>query len=103
MPAGEKENVAINRTHPLYYSIGTDLDLLRCFASGTTVAKQVPFRTLGADVGAAAPFIFSVIPFDQIPIDLGHCTKPRQFARLACPFERTGVHLCKGEPFKAFA
>src|SRR5580765_4949525 len=41
MPAGEKQDVSLNRTHAIDNPVGAGTDLLRRLASGAAVAEQV--------------------------------------------------------------
>ena len=100
MPAGEEQNVSLNRTHAIYNPIGAGTDLLRGFASRTTVAKQIPSWAFGADIGAPASFILAIVPFNKIRIYLGHGAKSGEFARSARTLQRTREHLFELQPFK---
>ena len=100
MPAGEKQDVALYGTGPIYNSVGAGTDLLRRFASGAAIAEQVPAWTLGADIGAAASFILAIIPLDQIGIDFGHAAKSGQFASPARALQWTRKYLCESQPLK---
>jgi hypothetical protein len=67
-------------------------DLGRRLASGTAVAKEIPVRPLLVDVGASAPFVFAVVPFEQIAVGFGHGSETRQLARPGRALERTREH-----------
>jgi hypothetical protein len=45
MSARKQQNVARNVANPLHDPIGPNADLIRCFSSGTTIAKQLPARS----------------------------------------------------------
>ena len=100
MTAREKQYVPGNPPHSANNSVRPGADLLRRFASWTTVSEQVPVRTFGTDVDAAAALKFAVIPLNKVGIDLRDGTIPGQFACAARSLQWTRKHLCQKQSLK---
>ncbi len=79
MGARKYQYVSVDRTHVLDDPVGPGGHLLRGFAPGAAVAKQLPIRALRQDLGGTAPFILAVIPFGEVGDGFGHLVKPGKF------------------------
>src|SRR5262249_52966032 len=78
-----------------YHAVGPDTNLYRGFPFRTTIAEQLPVRTLGVDFTGAAALVISVIPFQQVAIKLRNAPEACEFACPARPHHRIG--RCLGE------
>src|SRR5262249_60485952 len=81
-PAGKEQNIPPDGPHSAYHAVGPDTNLFRGFPSRTTIAEQLPVRALGVDFTGTAAFVISVIPFQQVAINLGNAAEAGEFA---CP------------------
>src|SRR6516165_8270669 len=97
MGTGKKQHVALDRANPANHAVGAAADLGRRFPSRTAVAEYMPARTFLVDIGAGAAFVISVIPFDQVAVDLGLVSKTGQFAGPASALQRTGEYTGEGQ------
>jgi hypothetical protein len=93
MATREKQYVPGNGSHSANDSVRPGADLLRRFASWTTVSEQVPVPALGTNVHPAAALIFAIIPLNKVVIDFRDGAIPGQFARAARSLQRTRKHL----------
>src|SRR5262245_58331823 len=64
--AREQKRVAFDGSHAADDAVGSGSDLLRRLPFRSAVAKQLPVRALDVDVGAGAPLVRAVIPFQAI-------------------------------------
>src|SRR5262249_49949621 len=90
MPAGKEQYVPLEGPHSAYHPVGPDTNLFRGFPSRTTITEQLPVRALGVDVTGAAALVVSVIPFQQVAIDLGYAAEASEFACPGRAQQRTG-------------
>src|SRR6516165_7650786 len=93
MPAGKEQQVPLGGPHSAYHAVGPDTNLFRGFTSRTTIAEQLPVRALGVDFTGAAALIISVIPFQQVAINLGNAPEASEFACPGRAHQRTGEYL----------
>src|SRR5215469_4199246 len=93
MPAGKEQHVPLDGPHSAYHAVGPDTNLFRGFPSRTTIAEQLPVRALGVDFSGAAALVISVIPFQQVAINLGNAPEASEFACPGRAHQRTGVYL----------
>src|SRR5262249_48589676 len=63
------------------------------FPSRTTIAEQLPVRAPGVDFTSAAALVISVIPFQQVAINLGNAPEAGECAGPGRAHQRTGEHL----------
>src|SRR5215813_2937614 len=101
MPAREQQNVAPETANPTHDAIGPGSDLIRCFSSRTTIAKQLPARTLLMDLLGTTPLVLAIIPFYQIAVGLRFTSEPGQLAGSDRALQRTGEHFCESEPLQS--
>src|SRR6266852_386940 len=94
----EKQNVAGDSAYSLHYAVCPRSNVFWRFAPRAAVAEQLPVRAFCKDVSRVAAFVLAIVPFDQVTVNLGHGSKPSQFARLHGPTQRTGKHLRKCHP-----
>src|SRR5262245_31147024 len=80
MPAGKEQHVPLNGPRSVHHIVGSDTDLFRGFSSWTAIPEQLPVRALGVNFNSAAALVITVIPFQQVAIQLGHVPKASQFA-----------------------
>src|SRR5947207_14846040 len=81
MPAREKQDVSPRLPHAAHHAVGPGADLVRRLASRATVAEALPGGALSVDLSAGASLVLSVVPFDQILVDLGRGPGSGQLAR----------------------
>jgi len=101
MPARKQQNVAWDVANAAHDAIGPDADLIRCFSSRTTVAKQLPARTLFVDLLCATSLILTVIPFQQIAVALRFASEAGQLASPHRPLQRAREHFCESDTLQA--
>src|SRR5436190_21629001 len=78
MPAREDQDVTLESPEQPHDAIGPRPHLPRGFTPGATVTKQFPVGPFSVNLNAAAAFVVTVVPFEQITFDLGHPPKPGQ-------------------------
>src|SRR5262249_41123655 len=101
MPARKQQDVPPDVANPVHDAIGAGTDLIRRFSSRTTVAKQLPARTLLLDVIGTTPLVLAIIPFYQIAVGLRFTSEPGQLAGSDRALQRTGEHFCESEPLQS--
>src|SRR5262245_19575987 len=62
VPAGEQQRVSLDGPDPEHDSIGASADLVGRLSCRAAVAKQLPVRALGMNLGAGPPFVRAVVP-----------------------------------------
>src|SRR5215471_5691489 len=97
MPARKQQNVARNVANAVHDAIGPDADLTRCFSPGTTIAKQLPARTLFVDLPGRTPLVLPIIPFQQIAVGLRFTSESGQLAGSDRSLQGTREHFCESE------
>src|SRR5262249_4527959 len=97
MPTRKQQNVALKVANPVHDAIGPGTDLIRCFSSRTTVAKQLPARTLLVDLPGTTPLVLAIIPFYQIAVGLRFNSESGQLAGSDRALQRTREHFCKSD------
>ena len=97
MPARKQQNVARDVANAFHDAIGLSADLIRCFSSRTTVAKQLPARTLFLDLPCATSLVLAIIPFQQIAVGLRFTSKPSQLASPDGALQRAREHFFESE------
>src|SRR6516162_342758 len=97
MPARKQQSVARDGANAVHDAIGPNADLIRCFSSGTTVAKQLPARTLFVDLLSSTSLVLAIIPFQQIAVCLRFTSESGQLARSDRALERARHHFCESE------
>ena len=80
MPAGKEQHIPRDGPHSAHHVVGPDTNLLRGFSSRTTIPEQLPVGALGVNFNSAAALVITVIPLQQVAIDLGNVPKASQFA-----------------------
>ena len=78
MPAGEKQHISRHLAYATHHAISPRRGLCWRFPSWSAVAKQFPVGALGPNLGGAASLIFTIVPFDQIRVDLSYISKTSQ-------------------------
>ena len=71
MTARKQQHITGHVAHSNDHSIGTCGDLQWRLAAGAAVEKQLPTRAFGHDFRRASTFKLTIIPFDEVGIDLG--------------------------------
>src|SRR6516164_128572 len=97
MPARKQQNVARDVANAIHDAISPDADLIRCFSSGTTVAKQLPARTLFVDLLGSTPLVLAIIPFQQIAVSLRFTSESGQLAGSDRALQRACEHFGESE------
>src|SRR5207247_939272 len=90
MCARKQKHVALHRTRSSDHAIGAGRHVGRRFASGTSVEEQLPIGTLSMDLGTRASFVLAIVPFDEIRVDFGVCSKTGETGAADCPLQRAG-------------
>src|ERR1700739_1588793 len=101
MPAQKQQNVAREVANAVHDAIGPGTDLIRCFSSRTTVAKQLPARTLLVDLLGTTPLVLAIVPFYQIAIGLRFTSEPGQLAGSDRTLQGAGEHFRESEPLQS--
>src|SRR5215475_5236603 len=101
MPTRKQQNVAPETANPTHDAIGPGTDLIRRFSSRTTVAKQLPTRTLLLDLLGTTPLVLAIIPFYEIVVGLCFTAEPGQFASSDRALQWTGEHLYESESLQS--
>ena len=100
-PAENARSKTINVTRDVanarHYAIGPGADLIRCFSSRTTVAKQLPAGTLFVDLLCATSLVLAIIPFQQIAVGLRFTSEPSQLASPDRALQRAREHFCESD------
>src|SRR5262249_1362215 len=68
----------------------------RGFSSRTTIPEQLPVGAPDVNFNSAAALVITVIPFQQVAIDLGNVPEAGQFACSGRARQRTGEHFGEG-------
>src|ERR1700739_1955728 len=101
MPAQKQQNVARDVANAVHDAIGPGTDLIRCFSSRTTVAKQLPARTLFVALLCATSLILTVLPFHQIAVALCFASEACQLASPHRPPQRAREPFCERDTVQA--
>jgi len=88
--AGEEKHVTWDRSHPLHDPVRARSDIGRALPFGAAVPEQIPVRPLGVDLHAPPTLVLSVVPFQEIGVELGHATVAGQLAGAGSSLERAG-------------
>jgi hypothetical protein len=102
MPAGKEQHVSLQGPYAAYHAVGPDTNLFRAFPSRTTIAKQLPVGALGVDFNGAAAFVISVIPFQQVAINLGNAAEASEFTCPGRAHQRTGEYPGESQAAQPF-
>jgi len=102
MSARKNQYIAVDRPGTPDHTISAGANLLRRFSVGTTIAKQVPIRSLRMNLRCSQAFVIAVVPFHQIRIDLGYGSKARQFTSSNSAQPRTRKYLSEIESIQPF-
>src|SRR5262249_7732207 len=94
--AREEQKVALNRADSLQEAVGSGAHLPRGFTPGATVAKKPPVGPLRMNLNAAAAFVLTIVPFEQVRFDLGQSSKTSQFAGPGRALQGAGQNFRKG-------
>src|SRR5271170_857085 len=100
MPARKNQHVSFDGTQTAQNLIGPRANLIRRFAAGTTIAEQLPVRTLRMDLHRSEAFVFAVVPFDQFTIGFCNLTEASQLAGACGALQRTCEDLRENEAGK---
>lgn len=103
VPARKYQHVAGHCPHAGEHPIRASAHLRRTFPARATVPKELPAWCLGVNVNRLASLVFTVIPFDQVRVDLGSSAESRQFASMSGAFQWTGKYFGELEIGKALA
>ena len=103
MPTREKQHVAAHRAYPSHYPISSRANLAGRFPARTTVAEQFPVWPLCMDLDGASSFVLTVVPFHQVAIGFGHCSKACQLTSQGCSLQRTHEYFGKSQFAESFA
>src|SRR5207248_7303507 len=93
MPAGEKQHVTFDTARAFHRAVRPRANLFWQFPSGAAITKQLPIRVLPVNVSGKATLILAIVPFEQVPIDFSHSSKPSQLAGPGGTLQRAGKHL----------
>lgn len=81
MAAGKKQNPGLRGSHPGQHAVTARADLLGGLAAGAAVAEELPIGTHGVNLIRSEAFVFTVIPFEQVRIDIGDGAEAGELAR----------------------
>jgi hypothetical protein len=97
MPAGEEQDVALDRADLAQDTIGSRTDLSWRFTPWATITKELPLGTLGVDFIGAPALIITVVPFEQVRFNLGNLSKTSQLASPGYTLQGAGERFGKGQ------
>src|SRR5208283_6214690 len=100
MGAGEDQDIARERPKLPDNTVCPRADLPGGFTSRAAVAKELPARPFGLNLGEAVAFVIAVIPLDQIPFDLGHLPESSQLTGPGHALERAAQNGRERKPFQ---
>src|SRR6516165_6847936 len=103
MTAREKQYVPGNPPHSANNSVRPGTDLLRRFASWTTVSEQVPVRTIPTLLSGITANLRAAAASTSVPNDLRDGTIPGQFACAARSLQWTRKHLRQKQSLKTLS
>jgi hypothetical protein len=103
MSAGKNQDFALQRPKPRYDPIGALGDLQDGLAAGAPVAEELPLRALSMDLCECPPFVMTVIPLDQVPVERCEAAKAGEFTGSERPPERTREHVIELQVFESGA
>ena len=72
--------LAVDRSNPTAHAVGSRADFVERFATGKSIAEEIPIRAFRMDVRPSQALVVAVVPFDQVAIDFGPARKTREFA-----------------------
>jgi hypothetical protein len=84
LTVGEERDLALHGPKTSNKSVGAVRDLSGTFASGATVSKDIPIRSLLAYVDATPAFIIAIIPLGEVRFDLRLLPRYHQCTRSLC-------------------
>src|ERR1700733_4259521 len=93
MPAGEDQDVALERPKPRHDPVGAFGDLQDGLAAGTPVAEQLPVRTLAMDFRECPPLVMTVVPLEQVRIERRRAGEAGELTGSQRPPQRTREHV----------
>ena len=100
MSAGKEQHIAVDGADPADDSIDASSHISDRLAAGTTVAEQLPFGPLLANLIGRFSFVGAVVPFDEIMIHRRDTCESGQFARPRGPLQRTRQDADEGQAFE---
>ncbi len=100
MGAGENQDISRERPCLPDDPVGPLADLPAGFTSRATVAKELPARPFGLNLGEAAALVIAVIPLDEIRLNAGHLSKTGQFAGSRRTLEWAAQNGRERKPFQ---
>jgi hypothetical protein len=102
MPAGKQQHVAIDPTDTGNHPICPYANVFWRFTPRASIEKQKPIWTLFVNVNSTAPLILTIVPFDQVLINLSDSPEARQLARPRCSLQGAGKDLGETDPSQTF-
>src|SRR4029078_13262120 len=102
MPARKEQRMACRRADAADDPIRTFAHLLRRFPAGAAVAEKFPIGPLRTKLSPTASFVLSIVPFDQVFINVSDWFEAGQFTGPGRTLQRTGQHLGKCQSLESF-
>src|SRR5271155_1527176 len=93
MPAGEDQDVALERPKPRHDPIGPLGDLRDRLAAGTPVAEEFPVGALSMDFRECPPLVMTVVPLEQVRVERRRAGKAGELTGSQRSLQRTREHL----------
>jgi hypothetical protein len=75
MAVRKKGDMTVHRARPCNYPVHAGANLLRSFPSRAAIAEKHPSGRPAMDLLRGKPFVFTIVPLDQIVIDLSAVTE----------------------------
>src|SRR3954468_3428434 len=83
------DDVPINGANAREHTVDARLNLFRAFPAGSAVFENLPSRPLRQNLLSRRSFVFAIIPFHQIRLEVSLRRKAGQFTRFPGALERT--------------
>jgi len=100
MSAGKNQDPALQRPKPRHDPIGPLGDLRDGLAARAPVAEELPLRAVSMDLCECPPFVITVIPLDQVPVERCEAAKAGELTGSERPPERTREHVIELQVFE---
>src|SRR4029079_10119916 len=102
MAARKEQRMACRRADAADDPIRTFADFMRRFASRAAVAEEFPIGTFCTNLSRTASFVLTIVPFDQVFINVSDWFEAGQFTGPGRTLQRTGQHLGKCQSLESF-
>src|SRR5437667_133193 len=103
MSARKNQHIAFDGAHAIDNAIGTGSNLFGRFSVRAAVTEQLPVRSLRVNLRCAETFVITIVPLDQITIDLSYGAEACQLTSSRGALQRARQHFCENRPGQPFS